>query len=72
MSQDANSRVLMKTKAGYKSGSLRERDVNSFFYLCSLPGAVICILCSPRAVDSGDTTGLKCRDLTSDESRQCR
>ena len=29
---------------------------------------VICIPSSPRAGDSGDTIGLKCQDLTYDES----
>ena len=33
---------------------------------------VICIPGSPMAGDNGDTAELKCRDLISDESRQCR
>ena len=33
---------------------------------------VICIHAPPRAGDSGDSVGLKCQVLTSDESRQCR
>ena len=33
---------------------------------------VICIPGSLGAGDSGDITGPKCRDLTFDESRQCR
>ena len=33
---------------------------------------LICIPGPPRAGDSKGTAGLKCRDLTADESRQCR
>ena len=33
---------------------------------------VICVSGPLRAGDTGDIAGLKCRDLTADESRQCR
>ena len=33
---------------------------------------VICIPGPPGAGDTGDIAGLKCRNLTSDVSRQCR
>ena len=39
-------------------------------FLCYAP--VICIPGSIGAGDSGDIAGHKCRDLTFDESRQCR
>ena len=42
----------------------------SFFLFINAP--VICIPGTRRAGDSGDIAGLKCRDLISDVSRQCR
>ena len=33
---------------------------------------VICVSSPLGAGDTGDIAGLKCRDLTADESRQCR
>ena len=33
---------------------------------------VICVSGPLGAGDTGDIAGLKCRDLTADESRQCR
>ena len=41
-----------------------------FFYNVHVP--VICIPGPPRAGDNGDRVGLKCQDLTSDESWQCQ
>ena len=46
--------------------------LNTYTVLNSYNAPVICIPGQPRAADSGDTAGLKCQDLTSDESRQCR
>ena len=39
---------------------------------CKHNAPVICIPGSLGAADSGDIAGAKCRDLTVDESRQCR
>ena len=44
----------------------------SYFYIEYLNAPVICIPGSLGAGDSRDIAGLKCRNLTSDVSRQCR
>ena len=42
------------------------------YQFCLVYAPVICIPGSLGAGDSGDIEGSKCRDLTFDESRQCR
>ena len=39
---------------------------------CKTYAPVICVSGPLGAWDTGDIAGLKCRDLTADESRQCR
>ena len=53
---------------------------NPAFYICENKEAdqlhsnapVICVSSPLGAEDTGDIAGLKCRDFTTDESRQCR
>ena len=51
---------------------LETSPLKSSLPVCATYAPVICIPGSLGAGDSGDIAGPKCRDLTFDESRQCR
>ena len=69
-SQDTHMCTLSKVASWSWGDSINGHPQNRFLLRNNAP--VICIPGSLGAGDSGDIAGPKCRDLTFDESRQCR
>ena len=55
-----------------KSTALKQRSPEDWYPLCITVYAPVISIPGPRAGNIEETPGLKCRDLISDERRQCR
>ena len=71
-SKEIGQKYLSYTKYFYKEARRVKVGDNNEYYVIKANAPVICIPGSLGAGDYGDIAVPKCRDLTFDESRQCR